>query len=102
MTTTLQTRIDAKLKRDAKKALGSMGLDMSTGVKMFLTQVVRTQSIPFQVFTFDNLSSKKKQALIKSNGCFYCRVPNAGHLTRECPQKRVQHSRPGNGWGCGQ
>ncbi len=65
MTTTLQTRIDAKLKRDAKKALGSMGLDMSTGVKMFLTQVVRTQSIPFQVFTFDNLSSKKKQALIK-------------------------------------
>ena len=49
-----------------------------------------------------SLSEREKQDLIRNNGCFYCRVPNAGHLSRECPQKRVQHSRPGNGRGCGQ
>lgn len=65
MTTTLQTRIDPKLKADAKKALESAGLDLSTGIKLFLTQVVRTQSIPFEIFTFDNLPEAKKQAIIR-------------------------------------
>jgi DNA-damage-inducible protein J len=64
MTTTLQTRIDPKLKADAKKALESVGLDLSSGIKLFLTQVVRTQSIPFELFTFDNLPEAKKQAII--------------------------------------
>ncbi len=65
MTTTLQTRIDAKLKKDAKKALEAMGLDLSSGVKLFLTQVVRTQSIPFELFTADNLPESKKRQLVK-------------------------------------
>ena len=65
MTTTLQTRIDPKLKADAKKALESVGLDLSTGIKLFLTQVVRTQSIPFEIFTADNFSEEKKQLLIR-------------------------------------
>jgi DNA-damage-inducible protein J len=65
MNTTLQTRIDAKLKADAKKALESAGLDLSTGIKLFLTQVVRTQSIPFEIFTFDNLPEAKKRQLIR-------------------------------------
>ena len=65
MNTTLQTRIDSKLKKDAKKTLEGMGLDLSTGVKLFLTQVVRTKSIPFELFTADNFSEAKKRALIK-------------------------------------
>ena len=65
MNTTLQTRIDAKLKKDAKKALESMGLDLSTGVKLFLTQVVRTQSIPFEMFTYDNIPEAKKKTLVR-------------------------------------
>ena len=46
-------------------------------------------------------TEREKQALIKSNGCFYCRVPNAGHMSRECPQKGERYSRPGNGRGRG-
>jgi addiction module RelB/DinJ family antitoxin len=68
MNTTLQTRVDGKLKRDAKKALESMGLDLSTGVKLFLTQVVRTQSIPFEVFTADNLPEKVKRQMMREAG----------------------------------
>ena len=67
MNTTLQTRIDPKLKADAKKALESVGLDLSTGIKLFLTQVVRTQSIPFEIFTADNFSEEKKQMLIRES-----------------------------------
>lgn len=65
MTTTLQTRIDAKLKRDAQRTLGAMGLDMSTGIKIFLTQVVRTNSIPFAVMSADVLSAKEKRVLVR-------------------------------------
>jgi DNA-damage-inducible protein J len=65
MNTTIQTRIDPKLKKDAQKAFKSMGIDLSTGVKLFLTQVVRTQSIPFELFTANNYSESKKRALIK-------------------------------------
>ena len=64
MTTTLQTRIDTKLKKEAKKALEAMGLDMSTGIKMFLTQVVRTNSIPFSITSADELSVKEKRILL--------------------------------------
>ena len=64
MTTTLQTRIDTKLKKEAKKALEAMGLDMSTGIKMFLTQVVRTNSIPFSITSVDELSVKEKRILL--------------------------------------
>ena len=44
------------------------------------------------------LTEREKSELFKSNGCFYCRVPNAGHLSRDCPQ-RGPRPRPGNGRG---
>lgn len=49
--TTLQIRIDEKTKRKAKETLESLGLDMSSGVKLFLEQVITTQSIPFSAVT---------------------------------------------------
>ncbi len=49
--TTLQIRIDEKTKRKAKETLESLGLDMSSGVKLFLEQVITTQSIPFSPVT---------------------------------------------------
>ncbi len=48
MNSTLNIRIDKKLKEDAGKTLKNMGLDISSGVKMFLSQVVNTKSIPFE------------------------------------------------------
>jgi DNA-damage-inducible protein J len=65
MTTTLQIRIDKKTKDAAQKAFRSMGLDMSSGVKLYLTQVMHTKAIPFPIFSFNNLSREKKLALIK-------------------------------------
>ena len=45
--TTLNVRIEEKTKAAASKALKSMGLDLSTGVKLFLHQVVTEKGLPF-------------------------------------------------------
>lgn len=65
MTTTVQIRIDEKMKREATKTLKAMGLDMSTGVKLFLAQVVNTKSIPFPVMSMEMLPREKKLELVR-------------------------------------
>lgn len=65
MTTTLQIRIDKKTKVAAQKAFHSMGLDMSSGVKLYLAQVVNKQEIPFHVLSADYLPREKKLQLIR-------------------------------------
>ena len=47
MNTTVNVRLDRKIKTAAGKTLSGLGLDMSTAVKMFLYQVVTEQGIPF-------------------------------------------------------
>lgn len=46
--TTLSIRIEEKTKRDASKALAHLGLNLSSAVNMFLSQVVIEQGIPFK------------------------------------------------------
>lgn len=65
MNTTLQIRVDRKMKSDASKIFKSMGLDMSTGMKLFLAQVVNTKSIPFPVMSADYWPEEKKQELVR-------------------------------------
>lgn len=65
MTTTVQIRIDEKMKKEATKTFKSMGLDMSTGVKLFLAQVVNTKSIPFPVMSADFWPEEKKLELVR-------------------------------------
>lgn len=65
MTTTLQIRIDKKTKDAAQKAFHSMGLDMTSGVKLYLTQVMHTKAIPFPVMSADYWPREKKLELIK-------------------------------------
>lgn len=45
--TTINVRIEEKTKKAASKALASIGLDLSSGVKLFLHQVVTEQGLPF-------------------------------------------------------
>lgn len=45
---TLSIRIEEKTKKAADKTLKSLGLDMSSAVKLFLNQVVIEQGIPFK------------------------------------------------------
>lgn len=46
--TTLNVRIEEKTKKAASKVLKRVGLDLSTGVKIFLHQVITEKGLPFR------------------------------------------------------
>lgn len=60
MNTTMQIRIDKPTKTKAQRAFKSMGIDMSSGVKMFLNQVVIDQCMPFVPSTKKTRAIRKK------------------------------------------
>jgi DNA-damage-inducible protein J len=64
MNSTLQVRLDKETKEKAQKTLNSMGLDMSSGIKLFLTQVINLQSIPFPVLSANHWSAEQKRKII--------------------------------------
>ncbi len=45
--TTLSIRIDEKMKKDSAKILSAIGMDMSSAVKTFLSQVIVEKGLPF-------------------------------------------------------
>lgn len=65
--TTLQLRIDEKEKNAAKKVFKSLGLDMSSAVKIYFKQVILTQSIPFPLLTENGLTVKQENAILKAS-----------------------------------
>ena len=46
---TLQIRIPEQLRSDADAVLADIGLDMPTAVRLYLTKIVQTRSIPFSL-----------------------------------------------------
>lgn len=49
--TRLNINIDKKLKQEAKDTLEDLGLDLTTAVTLYLTQVVKKKRIPFEIST---------------------------------------------------
>jgi len=45
--TTIQIRIEEDLKDKASDVLKNIGLDLSSGIKLFLKEVVTSESVPF-------------------------------------------------------
>lgn len=48
-TDVVRSRISHELKRDAEAVLNELGLTVSDGIRMFLTQVARQRTIPFEL-----------------------------------------------------
>lgn len=61
----INIRTDEKLKREANKVLEEMGLDMSSGIKLFLTQVVITKTIPFKLRTANGYTLEEEEQMLK-------------------------------------
>lgn len=84
MTSTIQIRVDSKMKKDADKTFRDMGLDMSSGVKLFLHQVVRSGSIPFSIRTENGFTPEQERLMIaetKSALAHSKRYKNAREMT---------------------
>ncbi len=62
---TIQIRVDAKTKAAARKTLNNLGLDMSSAVKLFLHNVINTQSIPLNLKTANGFTLSQEQTMIK-------------------------------------
>ncbi len=48
-TAVLQTRVDAATKQEAEALFDSLGLDMTTAIRLFLRQAINQQKIPFEI-----------------------------------------------------
>lgn len=64
-TQTLNVRINRTVKRDAQKIVEKMGLDLSSAIKLFLTKVIQTKSIPFEIRTENGFTPEYEARLLK-------------------------------------
>ena len=48
-TTVLQTRVDTETKLEAESLFDSLGLDITTAIRLFLRQAINQQRIPFDI-----------------------------------------------------
>lgn len=48
-TTNINVRTDSELKAKAQNILADLGLDMSTAINVYLSQIVYKQGIPFEI-----------------------------------------------------
>lgn len=65
---TINVRVDRKTKEAARKTLEAIGLDLSSGVKLFLRSVVNTQSIPFNIKTQNGYTLEQEARLLAEAG----------------------------------
>lgn len=63
MTTTLQVRMNPKLKKDVQKILDALGLDMSSAINIYFQQITVTRGIPFPLRMGDDLSPRQMKEL---------------------------------------
>jgi DNA-damage-inducible protein J len=64
---TNQVRIDEKIKKSAKKVLDSLGMDMSSAVKIYLHQIVESQGIPFRLLTANGLTMQQEKEILQAS-----------------------------------
>lgn len=48
-TVVLQTRVDTATKQEAETLFDSLGLDLTTAIRLFLKQAINQQKIPFDI-----------------------------------------------------
>jgi|GEM_PF-366444 DNA-damage-inducible protein J len=62
---TIQVRIDEKPKKDLQKILRQIGLDVSSAIKLFIHQVIITESIPFPIRTENGFTPEQEREMIR-------------------------------------
>ena len=63
-TAILQTRVDNSVKQEAENLFASLGLDMTTAIRLFLKQSINQQRLPFDIVPPQYNFSEKTLAAI--------------------------------------
>ncbi|OGH71730.1 MAG: hypothetical protein A2921_01255 [Candidatus Magasanikbacteria bacterium RIFCSPLOWO2_01_FULL_43_20b] len=67
MSNTVQLRVDKKTKQAVAGIFQSLGLDLSTGVKIYFQQVLRYKGIPFPLVTENGFTKEEERMLLKES-----------------------------------
>lgn len=62
---TIQIRVDKETKEAARKTLNDLGIDMSSAIKLFLYNVVATQSIPLDLKTANGFTMAQEATMLQ-------------------------------------
>ena len=65
MNSTIQIRIDKNTKEKARKKFKEAGLDLSSGIKSYLAEVVRSKHIPAVRLTPNGYTSELEEKMIQ-------------------------------------
>jgi len=65
-TTSMNIRMDSKIKQQAQELFAEFNLDMTTAVNMFLRQAIRQQGIPFALQLDPFYSKENQERLLKA------------------------------------
>ena len=65
-TANLHIRLPAKLKREAEKVLVALGLDTSSAIRLFYTQVALNQTLPFPLPVLRQASPKTRKIVAEA------------------------------------
>ena len=57
-TSTIQTRVDPEIKRNAQKILSTLNISMSEAISIYLTQITLTKGIPFEIKIPNKLTAR--------------------------------------------
>ena len=79
--TTLNVRIDEKLKNDFEEFCNAVGMNISVAINMFAKAVVREQRLPFEIVA-DPFYSKANQERLKRS---IAQMEATGGTIRELP-----------------
>lgn len=66
MTTTMNIRVDKKIKKLAQAVAEGMGMDLSTCVRMLLTQMAQRGSLPLPRLTVNGFTEAEERELLNA------------------------------------
>jgi addiction module RelB/DinJ family antitoxin len=94
--TTLHIRTEAKLKREVKKILAALGLDLSTAVNMFLREIVRCKGLPLPLAALHGFTPEQEEAIMRvvANAKRRHRQRRAAAVVRHDRRRQASPRRP--------
>jgi len=63
---TIQVRIDEKIKKQSQKILDDIGMDLSVAIKIYLKQIIIKEGLPFKVLTENGFTKEFENETLES------------------------------------
>lgn len=63
---TIQVRIDEKIKKQSQKILDEIGMDLSGAIKIYLKQIIIKEGLPFKVLTENGFTKEFEKETLEA------------------------------------